>query len=279
MALFDRITIVGLGLIGGSLGMAMRRRRLAREVVGVSRHRRTLREAKRRGAIDCGTTDARAAVRDADLVVLATPVDVIVPYAKRLARFMPPGSILSDVGSTKAQIIRALEWSLPKHVAFVGAHPIAGTEQRGIAAADRGLFARSVCILTPTARTNRRALRRMAQLWRRLCGSVWYLSPSEHDQLLGATSHLAHLVAWSLVTTADRRALSHAPRSWLEMTRVAKSDAGLWDDIVFSNRTAILNAMARFDRQWHQLRALLTRNDRAGLLRMLRRAQAIRNAL
>ena len=278
MPRFNRVTIVGLGLIGGSLGMAIKRHRLAREVVGVSRRITTLREAKRRGAIDRGTTDARRAVRDADLVILATPVDVILSQAGRLAQHMPPGSILSDVGSSKATIVRTLERTLPKHVAFVGAHPIAGTEQRGIEAADAHLFDRSLCIVTRTSKTNRQALRRVASLWRQVSGAVMFLAPAEHDRLLGETSHLTHLIACTLVHSTSRHALARPPRSWLEMTRIAKSDPDLWDDIFLSNRAAVAKAMDRFDRQWHVLRRLLARHDRAGLRRALRRAKSLRDA-
>src|SRR3989338_377922 len=153
MTLFKQVTIVGLGLMGGSLGLAIRRNRLASTVVGLSSHAATLRRAKARGAINSGTTNAKQAVQDADLVVLATPVDTIVPLALRLTTWMRPGSILTDVGSTKATIVNALERRLPRHVAFVGAHPLAGSEQRGIEAAEAWLFDGAVCVLTPTPHT------------------------------------------------------------------------------------------------------------------------------
>jgi len=278
MPLFNRVTIVGLGLIGGSLGMALKRRRLATTVVGLSRTSSTLRRAKQRGAIDTGTTDAQRAVEDADLVVLATPVDAIVPYARRLARRMRPGSILTDVGSTKAEIVHALECSLPRHVAFVGAHPLAGSEARGIGVASPHLFDGALCVLTPTARTDLRALARVRQLWTSVAGRVVTLSPAEHDRALAATSHLSHLVAACLTTTAPG-ALPHAVPSFLEMTRLSKSDPELWDDIFFTNRAAILGAMDRFDRTWHALRALLAGRQRRALRRVLAHAKRRRDAL
>ena len=279
MPLFNRVTIVGLGLIGGSLGMALKRRRLAKTVVGLSRTSSMLRRAKQRGAIDIGTTDAQRAVEDADLVVLATPVDAIVPYARRLARHMRRGSILTDVGSTKAEIVHALERSLPRHVAFVGAHPLAGSEARGIGAAAPHLFDGAVCVLTPTARTSRRALTRMRQLWTSVAGRVVTMSPAEHDRALAATSHLSHLVAACLTTTAPDAALPHAVPSFLEMTRLSKSDPELWDDIFFTNRAAILGAMDRFDRTWHALRSLLAGRRRRALRRTLAHAKRRRDAL
>jgi prephenate dehydrogenase len=279
MPQFNQITIVGLGLMGGSLGMALRRRGLAREVVGLSRSRTTIRQAARRRAIDWGTTDPREALRNADLVVLATPVDTIVPYAKRLARSMKAGGILTDVGSTKAQIVTALEWSLPKRVAFVGGHPIAGSEQRGLEAARADLFDGSDCVLTPTSRTSRRALAVVRRLWRGLGCDVMTMSPRQHDHLLARTSHLPHLLAYCLSLTEPPGLRAHTPRSVLDMTRIAKSDPDLWDDIFLSNRGEVLAAAGRFEGQWKSLRAAIVRCDRAALRRLLAAAKTKRDAL
>lgn len=276
---FRRITIVGLGLIGGSLGMAARRHQLAREVVGVSRSQAMVRRAKARGAIDWGTVDARPAVDGADLVILAAPVDEIVPIALRVAPFLRAGSVLTDVGSTKARIVLDLERSLPRGVAFVGGHPLAGSEQRGIAAARAQLFEGSVVILTPTARTPRQAIRRVRRLWDPLVDDVITMSPDRHDRLLALTSHLPHLMAYVLTLAADASSLPRAPRSFLDATRVAKSDPDLWDDILLSNRASLLQAIRQFDRRWRALRTLLTRADRAALRQLLARAKARRDAL
>ena len=278
MALFDRITIVGLGLMGGSLGMAIRRRKLAGEVVGLSRHASTIREAVRGGAIEWGTTDAKRAVHDADLVVLATPVGAIVPTAKRLARLMPAGSILTDVGSTKGQIVRELERALPKSVAFVGAHPLAGSEQQGIGAARADLYDDSLCVVTATARTSARALKLVKQLWRPLVQRVLVMDPATHDRLLADVSHLPHALAFCLAQAAKPQARAIAPRSFLDMTRIAQSDPALWADIFLSNRQAILASMRHFDHHWTPMRRWLAQGNRQALQRFLTRAQAIRLA-
>jgi prephenate dehydrogenase len=275
--LFRQVTIVGLGLMGGSLGMAIRRRRLARTVVGLSRSQAAVRQAKRRGAIDWGTTDAQQAVAGADLVVLATPVDAIVPLAKRLAGSMRPGSVLTDVGSTKAAIVQRLS-ALPGRVAFIGGHPIAGSEQRGITAADPDLFDGSLCILTPAARTSGVALSRVKRLWARLASRVVTMDPRAHDRLLGGTSHLPHLIAFALAQAVTPPS-SCAPRSFLDMTRVAKSDPELWDDIFLTNRGAILSAAGQVERHWKALRDAIVRRDRAALRRLLTRAKTMRDAL
>lgn len=279
MQRFRQVTIVGLGLIGGSLGMAIRRRRLATTVVGLSRKSSTLRRAKQRGAVDAGTTDARRAVQHANLVVLATPVDRMVPTALRLARWMRPGSVLTDVGSTKVSIVRVLERRLRRHVAFVGAHPLAGSEQRGIEAANARLFDAAICVLTPTPRTDPRSLQRVKRLWQGVGCRVVMVSPREHDRVLALTSHLPHVLAYCLAHAVDAGSLlPRLPRSFLEMTRVAKSDPALWDDVLLSNRE-LLQAMHRFDRQWRAVRTLLARRNRPALRRWLATAQSKRDAL
>ena len=255
MALFKQVTIVGLGLIGGSLGMAIRRRRLAREVVGLSRTHASLRRAKQRGAIDSGTTNGRLAVAQADLVIIAIPVSRIVPFALRLSRWMAPKSIMTDVGSAKAEVVERLEAALAGScVSFIGGHPIAGSEQSGIEAACPTLFDGTTSILTPTARTNPQALTRILRLWRRIAGRVITMSPQRHDRLLGAMSHLPHALACCLVNAVSPSDALTLPRSFLEMTRIAKSDPYLWDAIFISNRRQLSDAMDRFERQWIALR-------------------------
>mgnify|MGYP001618515570 CR=1 FL=1 len=272
MALLNRVTIVGLGFIGGSLGLALRRHRLAVHVTGFSRNASTIRQAITCGAIHDGSTDVAQAVATADLVVLATPVDTIVDLAQRLAPKMRPGSILSDVGSAKGSIVRALEGRLPNRIAFVGAHPLAGSEQRGLAAARANVLEDSICVVTATARTDRRALQRVTSVWRRLGCRVVTMTPGDHDRVLAAVSHLPHWLAWCLLEATNRKALGLAPRSFLDMTRIAQSDPDLWDDIVLANREALLEAIEQFERTCRQAKHLLSRRDRRGLRRFLQRA-------
>ena len=277
--MFNQVTIIGLGLIGGSLGLAIRRKRLARRVIGVSRKPSTLRRAMRIGAIDEGSTDLRRAVSGAELVILATPVDLIVSYAKRIAPWLQPGSLISDVGSTKATIVQALEHRLPRPVAFVGTHPLAGSERRGIDAASATLFDGSLCVVTKAAATNPQALARVRRLWSRIAGRAVVMSPREHDQALAAVSHLPHLVAFCLMGATNHGALMLAPRSFLDATRVAKSDPDLWDDIFLTNRIALARALRQFQRQLDRTKTLLSRADRAGLRRFLKHTHALRLTL
>ncbi len=279
MARFKQVALIGLGLIGGSLGMAIRRRRLAAQVVGISRRASTLAQATRLGAIDRAARTMEDAVRGADIVVLATPVDDILPTARRLAPFLAPGAILTDVASTKARVVSALERVVPRGVAVVGGHPLAGSEQRGIAAARADLFDGSLCVLTRTARTDPAALRVVAALWRPLVRRVAVMSPQEHDACLAAISHLPHLVAFALVNATPSAMRAMAPRSFLDATRVAKSDPNLWDDIFLSNTRALPAAVARFDQAWRDAKRLLREDHRAALRQWLRRAQRARQAL
>ncbi len=276
--LFSRIVIVGMGLIGGSLGMAIRRKRLSREVVGFSRTTSTIRQAKQRGAVDWGTTDARRAVADADLVVLAGPVETIVPMGKRLATLMRRGAMLTDVGSTKQTIVRGLA-RLPRDINFVGAHPLAGSELRGIAAADPALYDDSVCVLTPTSQTDRRALTAVRSLWAAVADRVMTMDPATHDRLVASASHLPHAVAFALMESIEPRARAVASRSFLDMTRIAKSNPELWDDIFLSNRAEVIAAIDRFIRHLTHVRALIAAADRAALRRLLAHANRLRTHL
>jgi len=279
-AIVKHVTIVGLGLIGGSVGMAIRRRRLAGDVVGFSRNPATARRAKTLGAIDRGAATIREAVREAELVVLAAPADCIVELGREAASCMRPGGVLTDVGSTKAQIVRRLEAALRANtVSFVGGHPLAGSEQRGIDAARAELFDGSTCLLTKTARTSARALAIVRRFWRSLGCRVVTMTPPRHDALLAATSHLPHLLAWSLVSSLPRDAHDAAPPSLLDMTRIADSDPELWDDIVLSNRRALLAAVDRFEGELRRLRSLIARGRSAALRRRLAIARARRHAL
>lgn len=279
MALCKQVTIAGLGLMGGSLGMALRRGRIAERVVGFSRRAATIAHAKRIGAIHAGSTRAEEAACDADLVVLAAPVDAIEPVARQLAPFLRPGCVVTDLGSSKQRIVRAIERAMPEGVAYVGSHPLAGSHERGLGAAHAALYRGSVCILTPTPRSDRRAIRRLTSLWSALSARVVLMDPAAHDRLLAAVSHLPHLLAFSLIQATAPEALPLAPKSFLDVTRVAKSDPDLWDDIILSNRQAILQAMGRFDRAWSSMRRSVSTGNRRQLQRTFRHAQRVRSRL
>ncbi|MEO6545597.1 MAG: prephenate dehydrogenase/arogenate dehydrogenase family protein, partial [Nitrospiraceae bacterium] len=196
---FTQVTIIGVGLIGGSLGMILRRKGLATRVVGVGRRVENLKTAVELGAIDRYVVDSKDGVRDADLVVLATPVDTYDRHLTEWASWLKPGAIVTDVGSVKGLLVEQAERAMPTGVHFVGAHPIAGKEKTGVAAGSDQLFMGARCIITPTNRTNPQALEQVQAMWRETGSVVLTMDAHLHDKILGAVSHLPHVAAFALI--------------------------------------------------------------------------------
>lgn len=267
--LFERVTIVGVGLIGGSLGMAMREKGLCRCVVGVGHRRASMDRALDAGAVDEATLDVAEGVRDADLVVLATAVGLITELAEKAAPHLKAGCVVSDVGSTKSEIVRRLEGVLPEGVHFVGAHPIAGSEKRGIDAARADLFEGAACVLTPTRVTDPDAARRLADLWSAVGAVVSALPPDEHDAILARTSHLPHLAAVTLIRMLRESDMSFVGTGLRDTTRVASGDADIWCDILLTNREAVLQAMTDCVDRMSELRRAIEAGDREELSLLL----------
>jgi prephenate dehydrogenase len=275
MASFDRATIIGVGLIGGSLGLALRARHLVREVVGVSRAEKTIAAARDRGAIDRGTVDPMAGVAGADLVILATPPDLVVPMAQRVLPYLRPGAVLTDVASVKAEIVRSVEALVgsQSRVMFVGGHPMAGTEGRGVAAASATLFEGTAYLLTPTPRTDPGALDRLGALARSLGAAPVTLDPQEHDRTVALVSHLPYLMAVALMGITQTAAPAAGP-AFLGATRVARSPVEMWAQICRLNRDSILAALRVFREELTRLEGALGNGDR--LTTMLESARKAR---
>jgi prephenate dehydrogenase len=278
MPLFERVTIVGVGLIGGSLGMALRDRGLAGEVVGVTRAPELIDEARARGAIDRGTVDPAAGVAGADLAVLATPPDLIVPMARRVLPAMRAGALVTDVASVKGEIVRGVEALLPAdgRVAFLGGHPMAGNEGRGVTAASATLFEGTAYLLTPTPRTPAGAVERMRSLASGLGAQAVVMDPDEHDRAVAVTSHLPYLLAAALVGISGP-ARSAAGPSFMSATRVAGSPVQLWAQICRLNREPIRRALRAFCEELSHLEAALA--DGARLDAMLEHARQARASI
>lgn len=272
--MFKQVSIVGLGLIGGSLGMALRKGRVARKVIGFSRHEATIRRAIALGAIDDGDTELCPDwLGHSDLVVIATPPLAVAPTARRIARITSGRIFLTDVASTKSEIVKKLERSLPSRISFVGAHPMAGSEKSGIAAADAALFRDAVCIITPTPRTNSAARARVASLWRGVGTRVVSMPAARHDTLVAQISHLPHLAAAVLTRAPDPAALALAAGGFADATRIAAGDPALWEEICQTNRREILSALGRLQRELNQLKKLLHGNRSRELRQFLAAAQ------
>ena len=246
MTLWNQVTIIGTGLIGGSLGLALKQRDLAGRIVGVGHRRSTLDEALFRGAADEVTLDPCEGVRGSDLVVLGTAIGLFEGILTKIAGALEPGAVVIDVGSTKARVLGTLEPLMPEGCTFVGCHPIAGSEKRGIAHARPDLFDGATCVVTPTGRTPADVLVRVVTTWQELGMVVRQVSPEVHDRLLAQTSHLPHVVASVLVRAVSEEAEPLMGPGWADTTRVAGGDAALWRDIVLSNAEEIAAAIERF---------------------------------
>lgn len=258
--------------------MALRARGLAREVVGVTRVETAIPPARSRGAIDRGTVDAVGGVEGADLVVLAVPPDQVVPVVRRVIPHLRPGTLLTDVASVKAEIVRSIEASLGSGpgVAFVGGHPMAGNEGQGIAAAEPGLFEGTVYLITPTPRTPRGGVERLAGLARALGAVPIEMTPEEHDRAVALVSHLPYLVAAALMgATGD--AVPAAGPAFLGATRVAGSPVALWAEICRLNRDQIRSALRAFRDELARLEAAIGDGDK--LQALLEAARSARHRL
>jgi prephenate dehydrogenase len=270
---FDRITIVGVGLLGGSLGLAIKATSPAAHLVGVGHRESSLAEALAAGVVDSVTLDAAQGARDSSLVILCTSVNRFAPLLEKIAPVLKPSAIVTDVGSTKGQVVRQAERILRGRAAFVGSHPIAGSEQRGVAFARTDLYTDKTCILTPTRRTNANALRQVEAFWQRLGMRTVRLSPLRHDKALAAVSHLPHAAASILVNMQAAGDLDLAGTGFLDVTRVASGDADMWRDIFLSNAPALRRAVQRFGKQLEQLASALEARDAAAIQRLLARGQ------
>jgi prephenate dehydrogenase len=271
--LFNQVSIIGLGLIGGSLGLALRRRKLARRVIGFSRHEATIRSAKAKGAIHDGDTELCPNwLGESDLVVIATPPRSVVPLARQIARLTKHSFILTDAASTKDEIVRGLE-KLPSRISVVGAHPMAGSERSGIAAAKADLFQGAACVLTKTARTQKGVLNKVSNLWRAVGARAVVLSPQEHDRLAAQISHLPHVAAVALTLAASKKALPLAAGGFKDATRIALSDPSLWSEILLTNRRGVTQALDRFLTVLKEFKALVATGKAHALSRKLLAAQ------
>lgn len=278
--LFDQITIVGVGLIGGSVGLAAKARGAAGRVVGVDRDPATIAKAVGVGAIDTGTTDLAAGVAGSQLVVVCTPVDRIAGVILAAAPHVPPGTYFTDGGSTKGGIVAAVQGKLPPGVEYVAAHPLAGSEKAGAEHGRADLFLNRVTVLI-VGRFGADWGRTVAvgRFWEALGSRVVLMNAEEHDRTVAFTSHLPHAVASAVAGATPKEWLSLTAGGFRDVTRVAAGDADLWAAIFEANRDATLAALAAFTDRMDQFRMLLGAGDRAGLVRWLSEGKQVRDAL
>lgn len=276
----SRLAVVGLGLLGGSVARAARARGVAGTVVAVSRSAATLAEARRAGVVDAVTSDLGAGVRGADLVVLCAPVGALPGLVQEAWPHLGHDAVLTDVGSVKAVVVDAAETCPARDgVAFVGGHPMAGSERSGFGASRADLFEGALVLLTPTARTPEPAVTRVGAFWEGLGSQVRLLPPDAHDRAVAFASHLPHFAAYALVAAADAEALAVAARGFADTTRVAASAETLWTDIFRVNRTPLRDAVARYREILARWQGWLDAGDWSALEAELGRAREIREKL
>ncbi len=279
MQKWDTVAIVGVGLIGGSIGLAIRKQGIAHRVVGIGRNQHSLRKATRAGAISSATTDLARGVADADLVVVCTPVRAIAQHVEQTAAACPRGALITDAGSTKAAIVARLDGQMNRGVRFVGSHPMAGSEKRGPENASAELFEGCVAVVTPSRHTSRRDRRAVADFWTALGARVVEMTPQAHDRVVALISHLPHLAASALAAAVGRKYFPLAGGGLRDTTRVADGDPELWTQILLENRQNVLTALRSFDSAVDSLRDALERQDATQLRRALSKAKRNRDAL
>jgi cyclohexadieny/prephenate dehydrogenase len=285
--LFERLCLVGAGLIGGSIARAARERGgIARSVVAHSRRPETLARVRELGFADAVEADPARAVRGADCVVLCVPVGAYAGVMERIAPHLSPGCVLSDVGSTKGSVLRDLLPLLPEGVHLVPAHPMAGTEHSGPDAGFSTLFEGRYCILTPPEDTDPAAVERIAELWRRCGSAVETMDAATHDKVVAIVSHLPHLIAFTICGTADDLAeetreavLKFAASGFRDFTRIAASDVDMWRDIFLNNREALLEMLARFTEDAQALARAVRWGQAEFIEDRIRRGRRIRRGL
>lgn len=275
MKKFNKVLIFGTGLIGGSLGLALKRKGLASRVIGLSLHKRNAELARRIGAIDRVASSLEDA-RDADLVILAAPVEAVINIAPELSKRLKRGCLVIDVASTKEKIVSRLSRLIPD---FVGCHPLAGSEKKGISNAKGDIFNRSLCIITPAPGTKKMALGKTISLWRRIGARVLLLTPGRHDRILSFSSHLPHAVAFSLIASIPDKFLKISSGGLADTTRIAGSDELLWSQIFLSNRRNILASISSFQTKLDAFKLSLANKDSKRLIKILSSARKKRECL
>ena len=283
---FERVAFIGIGLIGSSLARVMIRDKLAGEIVACARTPATLDAVKTLKLADRVTNDPAAAVKGADLVVIATHLSAYAAIGKRIADTLKPGAIVTDVGSVKQAVIRDLKPQLPSAVHFVPGHPVAGTEFSGPAAGFADMFRDRWCILTPLAGTDPKAVERVRKMWESAGMKVATMDPAHHDLVLAITSHLPHLIAYTIVGTANdledtlkSEVIKFSAGGFRDFTRIAASDPVFWRDVFLANRDAVLAMLQRFTEDLTAMQRAIRYGEGETLERVLSRTRAIRKSI
>jgi cyclohexadieny/prephenate dehydrogenase len=284
--MFERIALIGIGLIGSSLCHVMRQEKLAGHIAGFARSKETRRKARELGLVDSMHETAEAAVRDADLIFLCSPIGTYGEIAREIAPALRPGAILSDVGSVKGAVVRDVGPHVPAGVHFVPGHPIAGTELSGPESGFAELFTNRWCVLTPPHGADAGAVARLEKFWRACGSNVEVMTPEHHDLVLAITRHLPHLIAYNIVATAadleevtDSEVIKFSAGGFRDFTRIAASNPVMWRDVFLNNREAVLETLGRFSEDLSALQRAIRWGDGESLHTLFTRAREIRRGI
>lgn len=284
-AMFNKMVIAGVGLIGGSLALDMRRHGLVKEIIGYGRSEQNLRFARKKGMIDGYFLRESEIPANVDFLMMGTPVQAIVPLTALFLPRLDDGCIVSDVGSVKGEIVKGMERILPAGIHFVGAHPIAGSEHWGAEAAYTNLFKGRRCILTPNQRTQRAALKKMKLLWQRVGAKVEIMNAAQHDRILGLVSHLPHVAAFALVNALGQTKLEgvditgYCAGGFKDITRIASSRPELWRDICLLNHKALSASLGQYIKNLQRMKRWIDDSDGRSLEDEFARANATRGEM
>jgi prephenate dehydrogenase len=264
---WKKISIIGVGLLGGSIGLAVKRRRLAAEVAGYVRREASIAECEKFGAVDYATTDLLAAVSGADLMILCTPLAQMRSLVQQMLPALKRGAIVTDVGSVKASVVRELESLIQKSGAyFIGSHPMAGAEKTGVSAARTDLFECAMCVVTPTKKSNPTALRKVEQFWKALDGRLLRLTPELHDALVSRSSHLPHVAAAAMAgfvlnPSHPKEQPALCANGFRDTTRIASGSPEMWRDIALANRSNLARELGAFVGDLQKFQRALRKSD------------------
>jgi len=274
-----KITVVGLGLLGGSVGLAVSRALTGVKTAGFSHRAGTRAKARRLKVVDEVFDDIKASVKDADLVILATPIGNFEETFRQIADALPAGCIVTDVGSTKIMPHRWADKCLPKTIHYVGSHPIAGSEQRGVEFCRDDLFYKALCILTIAKNTDKRSLRIVKEFWSALGCFVKIMSPARHDRIFADVSHLPHIAAAALVNASNAEELKFAGKGFMDCSRIASGPANIWADVLLTNAQNTVRGIDRLTAELTKLKKVIRSGDRKRIAKLLEAAREKRSKL
>jgi len=284
--LFRQISIIGLGLIGSSLALSIKKNKLAGRTIGYAKSLNTRKKAKKLKLVDTVSDSLSECVKDSDLVLICTPLSTYSKIIKSIRSTVKKGTIISDVGSAKGKSIKLIESLLDQRIEFIPAHPIAGTEKSGPESGFAELFVNRWCIITPISGNNKKNINKIKSLWKSLGSRIEIMSPERHDKVMAITSHLPHLIAYNIVSTAadledvtKSDIIKYSASGFRDFTRIASSDPTMWRDIFLNNKEAILEMIGRFSEDLSALQKAVRWEDGDTLFKLFSRTKKIREKI